>query len=116
MENERTPERIELTPQTHWRWALRIAFIWSLLMIPSQIAMVTDHPGMEFPLIVLGMVGFYIVFFRGLSTIAGLPWREVIKGNPRPWRLLLAICGFYIVISMAIIEILKVIFAEKVVI
>ncbi|KKK78239.1 hypothetical protein LCGC14_2845580, partial [marine sediment metagenome] len=78
--------------------------LWTLLVIPSQIAEIIGRPDMDFILTILAMVGFWIIFFRGLTALlGGIPLREYQELKlGYPWALLLGICAWHLTTSMAV--------------
>ena len=94
----------DLTYRTNRGWVIKIALLWTLLMVPSQIAQVSNRPDMDFPLTILGMVGFCILLTRGLTAIVGeVSLREFQKLKlGYPWALLLGIIGWHLTTSMVV--------------
>jgi hypothetical protein len=101
VEEKTTPD---LTYGTNRGWVIKLALGWTLLMVPSQIADVLGDPGLDFVLTLLGMVGFFIVFFQGLNRLAGtVSLREFQKLKlGYPWGLLLGLSGWHLAMSMVV--------------
>ena len=91
----------DLTYGTNRGWVIKIALLWTFLMVPSQIAQIIGRPDMDLILTLLAMVGFFIVFFKGLHHLAGVvslrKFQELKLGYP--WGLLLGICAWHLTTS-----------------
>ncbi len=104
--NEQTPEPQwpDLSFQTNQRWAIKLAFFWSLLMVPSNIANLKGEGGMELILTCLGMVGFFILMFRGILTITNGVSLYDLRMQGMKWHvgctLWLGMCAWFFVFSV----------------
>jgi hypothetical protein len=98
---EKTPD---LTYRTNRGWVIKLALIWTLLMVPSQIAQLVGNADMDTVLTLLGMVGFFILFFQGLNRLAGVvslrKFQELKLGYP--WGLILGLMGWHLTTSMVL--------------
>ena len=109
---------LDLTYRTNKRGVIKIALLWTLLMVPSQIAQIIDRPDMDLILTILASVGFFIVFFKGLLEMTeGIPLGEFKKLKlGYPWGLLLSICAWHLITSMVVFFLLMSAFGPDVVI
>ena len=112
---EKTPD---LTYATNRGWVIKLALIWTLLMIPSQIASIFGDVHLDFVLTFLGMVGFFIVFFQGLNRLAGtVSLREFQKLKlGYPWGLVLGLTAWHLFTTSAVYFLLAAAFEPTVVI
>jgi len=114
MEEKKLPD---LTYGANRWWAIKIAFIWTLLMVPSEIARLSGNPDFKFVLLLLGMVGLTIIFVQGFTKIIGVPLREFKELKMRyPWGLMLGICGWHIAMWFPMVMLLASFFEPRVVI
>jgi len=115
VEEKTTPD---LTYGTNRGWVIKLAIGWTLLMVPSQIASVMGDVNLDFVLTLLGMVGFFIVFFQGLNRLAGtVSLREFQKLKlGYPWGLILGLAGWHLALSMAVYVLLAAAFEPSVVV
>jgi len=114
MEEKKLPD---LTYRTNRWWVIKIAFIWTLLMVPTEIATHTGNPDFRFPLLMLAMVGLTIVFVQGFTKIVGVPLREFKDLKlPYPWPLMLGICGWHLVMWFPTAMLLASFFEPRVVV
>lgn len=112
---EKTPD---LTYGTNRGWVIKLALFWTLLMVPSQIAQIFGDANLDFVLTLLGMVGFFIVFFQGLNRLAGtVSLREFQKLKlGYPWGLILGLTGWHLSTSMVVFFLIATAFEPTVVI
>lgn len=96
---EKTPD---LTYRTNRRWAIKIALLWTLLMVPSQIASIFGNDGLDLVLTLLAGVGFFIIFFQGLLEMTdGVPLSKFQKLKlGYPWGLMLGIAAWHLATTM----------------
>jgi hypothetical protein len=90
-------KKSDLTYGTNRGWVIKLALIWTLLMVPSQIAQLVGDETMDTVLTLLGMVGFFILFFQGLNRLAGVvslrEFQELKLGYP--WGLIIGLMAWH---------------------
>ena len=94
----------DLTFRTNQWWAIKMAALWSLLLIPNTIAHLKQQEGMEIVLGILGMVACLIVFFKSLRSLTeGKSLADLEKrGMKFPWTLLLGIVAWQFFLRLPI--------------
>lgn len=99
-----TQEFPDLTWKTNQLWGIKLAGFWTLLMVPSDIAKLQGAAPFEFALMLLGMVGFFILLFKGLKTLTGGEgMRELAdRGMKFPWTLMFGVCVWHLCLMMPV--------------
>jgi hypothetical protein len=114
MEEKKLPD---LTYGANRWWAIKMAFVWTLFMIPSEIARLSGSPDFSLPLVMLGMIGLTIVFIHRFTKIIGVPIREFRDLKMKyPWSLMLGICAWHIVMWFPMVMLLASFFEPRVVV
>ncbi len=99
------------------RWAIRHGAIWTLLMLPSDIASQMPSPssGLVTVLTFLGMVGFFSGLFASLETLSGgvkiLDLRRRL--GKFPWPLMLGVAAYFFLFSALTYVSLLIIFGNQ---
>jgi hypothetical protein len=108
---------LDLTYGANRWWAIKIAFIWTLFMVPSEMARLSGNPDFKFPLLMLGMLGLTIIFVQGFTKLVGVPLREFKDLKlPYPWGLMLGICGWHLIMWFPLVMLLASFFEPRAVI
>ena len=108
---------IDLSFRANQRWVIMMAFIWAVLMLPTDIAAFYQNGGLSTGLALLGVVAFIILFEIRLRKLCGgmslSAFRKLHPELKYPWPLLLGICAWHLFFRMGTPMLLAVVPLEE---